>query len=135
MSETRHTPLPWSHCKGKHPSGVCECMTISCSDGPVATVTNGDWGDFYPEIRITDDTIGTKRIEAYTEKMVYGSVPREVAEANAEFIVRACNAHYDLVEALEAVLECINETRGKNADEAVHAARAVLAAREEGGGA
>jgi len=29
---------------------------------------------------------------------------KEIDEANAEFIVRACNAHYELVEALEQAM-------------------------------
>lgn len=33
------------------------------------------------------------------------SRPRDENKANAEFIRRACNSHYELLEALEAVLE------------------------------
>ena len=31
--------------------------------------------------------------------------PQEEMQANAEFIARACNSHYELVEALESLVE------------------------------
>jgi hypothetical protein len=34
-----------------------------------------------------------------------GHAPRETADANARFIVRACNSHAALVAALEALLD------------------------------
>lgn len=51
----------------------------------------------------------------------------KLAEADAEFIVRACNAHDDLVNALNGLVDCISETRGQNATAALNAARAALA--------
>ena len=37
----------------------------------------------------------------------------EEAQANAEFIVKACNAHYDLVEACEDALEALQNDVGE----------------------
>ena len=48
---------------------------------------------------ITDDTLATRHICE-----VQGATPEEAA-ANAEFIVRACNTHDDLVRALEVLVK------------------------------
>lgn len=49
------------------------------------------------------------------------------AEANAAFIVRACNAHDDLVKALQSLVGCISETRGKDSYDALLSAHKALA--------
>ena len=54
-------------------------------------------------------------------------------EANAEFIVRACNSHYDLLEACEMMLRLIE---GENLDEKFDGETEVLRdaiAKAEGG--
>ena len=48
-------------------------------------------------------------------------------EANAAFIVTACNAHEELVAALEDVLGFCATNQGMEAQMAIEAARAVLA--------
>ena len=80
--------------------------------------------------------MGSKRVIAIVIHH-YGSEDPEV-KPNAEFIVRACNAHYKLVEALEALLSAnvYADAEGLvpvyNADEEiVNVARAALAAAKE----
>jgi hypothetical protein len=63
----------------------------------------------------TFDLLDNKRIvgaNLISPALVFGGLARE-SEANAEFIVRACNAHYEMLEALKSVrryLEQINVT-------------------------
>lgn len=56
----------------------------------------------------------------------------ERAKANAAFIVRACNSHYDLLEALTGLERYLRETPHHNAPEAA-AARAAIQRATEGG--
>lgn len=68
------TPGPWHSCR----DGGCKCTIVSCDDYPVANVVKGAWGDDYPSIRLTGNSLDLKA-EAYMEKITYG----EVAEAEA----------------------------------------------------
>jgi enoyl-CoA hydratase/carnithine racemase len=43
----------------------------------------------------------------HVAQVVAWGLPDEVVEANLEFIVRACNAHDDLVKALKVARDCI----------------------------
>ena len=45
------------------------------------------------------------KAEAFMDMIEYGEIPEDVAIANAEFIVRACNSHEDLLEALKNLQE------------------------------
>lgn len=80
--ETKHTPLPWS----KVTTG--QIMTEQYNQ-PFAVTQKG-------EPNLIAGTFGD----------VKGGI--EVAEANAAFIVRACNSHAKLVKALERLVK-INE--------------------------
>jgi len=71
-------------------------IEIACADYPIANVTCGDWGDYYPSIKLTGPSMDTKA-EAFMDGMPYGNVPREEAEANARLI----RAAPKMLEALE----------------------------------
>ena len=81
-----YTPGPWTACL----DGKCQCKTVMSDHHPVASVTSGEWGDEFPDIRLCkrEDVIG-QRAEAYIERIVYGSVKEETAEANARLIAAA----------------------------------------------
>lgn len=67
----RHTPLPWMVAERRSPAGVFWDTLIRNADG---------------------DPVASVLFAGYSEK---------TAQANAELIVRAVNAHEDLVKALE----------------------------------
>ena len=77
MKNVKHTPGPWRKGEGG------KCMKCVVADHPV------------PEIS------GSDAVEYYGGHLVCESV----SEANAQFIVTACNAHDDLANRLESVLE------------------------------
>ena len=100
----KYTPTPWKLCN----DGNCPCLSIGGDGHPVADVTNGEWGDNIPVIRIEGTPGGCSgelKIKAEMSMIGYGTVDKKEAKANAEFIVRACNSHDQLVEALEVLLE------------------------------
>jgi hypothetical protein len=117
-NNNKHTPGPWSVCGEDR--GVCQCVTIwsETADCPVATCKIGAWGDSYPSIRLTDP-IGSagQKAEAYMEKIEYGSIPDEMAKANAILIALA-----------PEMLELINDiTRyGKFTHETYNTAKQLL---------
>ena len=100
MSEAKHTHLPWSACCGK-------CHTIMSEHGPVAKITVGNWGDDYPSVRLVGDSSLDIKAEPYMAQITYGHVDKETAVANAAFIVRAVNAHDDLVAACRDALDAL----------------------------
>lgn len=83
MSEIKHTPLPW---------GIAH----------------------WPEHRIIfkDHVPTTKQAEKVICKMrnVDNDQDNLIRKANAEFIVRACNSHYELVEAVELAYTVLKAT-------------------------
>ena len=93
-----HTPGPWGVC-GK---GRCSCKQVWCGDHPVADVECGEWGDSYPAIRLVKHptNIGFMA-EAYMERISYGEISEETAEANAHLIAAAPK----LLEALKTIAE------------------------------
>ncbi len=69
------------------------------------------WTSFFDE----DSEDGTLTIESDTSttfesvaEVKYQDIAGE-AEANAEFIVRACNSHYELLESLKLVLTVVKK--------------------------
>ncbi len=81
IPEVKHTPLPWK-VKYYHTYGEEVMIDVSTSGGRIATVT------------LWAAACGVK----------------DIAGANADLIVRACNSHYELLEACQAVLATIKET-------------------------
>ena len=79
------TPGPWTDCSDK-----CKCNAIFSepADHPVADVIRGDWGDEYPSLRTMGDSINGK-FQAYIERIVYGHVLTEQAQANRSYIAAA----------------------------------------------
>ena len=95
-----HTKTPWKLCN----RGKCPCLTISGKDAPIANVESGEWGDSYPVIKIISDNkaesvSGELTLKAEMGFSAYGKIPTGTGQANAEFIVKAVNAHDDLLEA------------------------------------
>lgn len=77
-----HTELPWEVYSDEH--GIAGDAPGIESAGGESIVVFGDLGGDFQGVR--------------------GETPEE-ALANARFIVRACNAHYDLLEALKEAVE------------------------------
>lgn len=96
MSETKWTAGLWSVCN----DGECRCKQVWCPDFPLAKITNGNWGDDYPSIRIVGETSLELKAEAYMEQITYGEVSEEMATANALLIAAAP----ELYAALESVV-------------------------------
>ena len=74
MSEAKHTPTPWK--------SDCFLIVAPGKTDSMSSVYGG-------------------RSVAHTGQ---GFGEGKESEANAKFIVRACNSHYELVEALESML-------------------------------
>lgn len=101
MSEAQHTPVPWGlsqAAKGKLDVGTGETTmgdtfpTVVACEQPKGV--NGR-GVTVAEIITRDSSIG------FGDLAIHYSITPGVAAANAEFIVRACNSHYELLDALE----------------------------------
>ncbi len=87
-----HTPGPWGVCGAN--DGKCHCGMIWSEDGhyPVATVTIGEWGDDIPVLKIEGtpgSCEGELTIKATMDRIAYGTVPEELAFANARIIATA----------------------------------------------
>lgn len=95
-------PEKWKYCGEDR--GGCSCMTIWNieSDCPVATIESGDWGDSYPAIRIKMPGAINEVAEPYMEKIVYGNIPKEVAEFNIRLITKS-------PETLKALIELVRD--------------------------
>lgn len=78
----KHTPLPWK-------ISIADRETVTAESGSDATSGRG-----------TVCTSPTCRIKPYYDS--------ETRRANAEFIIRACNSHYELVKACEAAKHAMN---------------------------
>ena len=84
MADQKHTPLPWKHRK------------------------HDDWSQYYGNIEgeYGKNESGIMEIRTIAVTLKYGE-PEE-NEANAEFIVQACNNHYEMLKLLKDVVECPN---------------------------
>lgn len=76
--ETKHTPLPWA--ANIKDSGLYDKTDISHDSGFICRFDSSDEG-------------------------YIGEFDDATIKANAEFIVRACNSHYDLLEALDEIVQ------------------------------
>ena len=77
MNKNKHTPVPWRW-------GNCGAIVTDKPDEQVRFI--GDWAD--------------DNVEIYGGHVICESA----TEANGRFIIRACNAHADLLAACEAAL-------------------------------
>lgn len=95
MAESKHTSVPWR----------LQRENLLKLDGI----------EFLPIIAI--DYIGT----------AIGAIPTgdDECEANALFIVRACNSHYELVEALKAIMHTAESFIGKTNPTMIRAKQAL----------
>jgi len=95
MSQTKHTPIPWEARKGDtfhedRPWGVVKALTLEqCRE------IDGDEAEVGSRTTVIAELCG----------------PADIAEADAKFIVLACNCHEDLLEACEAMLEAQSARR------------------------
>lgn len=90
MSDTQHTPVPWLTIAAQEPSdGGIDYAILTQIDGVTVCIAEA--------FEVVDDDV------------------RVNAKANAEFIVRACNSHDELVEELQlvkAMVESIHTMKG-----------------------
>lgn len=78
MKKTKHTPLPWGIHHGDDYSAILNTPESSTSEF-IANIYSDDIGYTYE-----DDVVNR--------------------QANADFILKACNSHYELIEALNAIV-------------------------------
>jgi len=64
-------------------------------------------------------------------KDVTGIFRGDEGKANGRFIVRAVNAHAELLEALKALVDCVADGKGKEQDALVVARAAIAKAKEQ----
>lgn len=99
------SPLPWRACScGK-------CGQISNETDCVATATQGNWGDNYPDIRRISGSIEGK-FEVFMNQITYGHIPPEIGNVNANYIAEACTNYPEAlneIERLRVLLERKNE--------------------------
>ena len=106
--ETKHTPGPWAAVRN---ATYWEFGNYNHNHGQIGDCCVSNW--LYDEEGnpISQEEAG------------------KIAEANAEFIVRACNAHYELLEALEGLINGIgagiSSEAYKKADAAINKAKGV----------
>ena len=97
MADTQHTPLPWTIDHERiGPPG--EPVALLCDVNPsvrseIQRAHGYDTGGVIDWPRMAGDTVDD------TEN-----------EANADFILRACNSHYDLLDALETLLNILPDS-------------------------
>ena len=101
-----HTPGPWSTCQ----HGRCKCKLVSGEHHPIAQIISGDWGDEYPDVRLVkrEGQIG-QCAEAYIEKLVYGTIDENVAQANACLIAAAPELKTELQKARDNLAMMVSE--------------------------
>jgi len=78
MTEPKHTPTPWH-----------------VSAGQLVINQGGKWTSDQDDILYVNEEVGDAE----------GFANRAIAEANAEFVCRACNMHYKLVQVVESLLQ------------------------------
>ena len=119
-----HSPGPWQTCR----NGECRCGAIwtVLGDHPVANVIIGEWGDEYPSLEIEgpETSFDGMTIKPKMEKIVYGSLGKETAAANARLIAAAP----ELLNALRLLLADVQDYEPwQRPCRAVDIARDVLA--------
>ncbi|MCP5019631.1 MAG: hypothetical protein GY938_30760 [Ketobacter sp.] len=117
MNEQRHTPGPWVNGYGNgltgpttptgHPTcGEAVKFHYYCEHHESGAEYPKSQHAEYPK---SQHTVVSKGIETVAIIPLNGMGGKAGGEANAEFIVRACNAHADLLKALEDLQEAVRE--------------------------
>lgn len=105
---SKHTPLPWKVHSHSH-----------INKEQWLTILNGAFD-------ITHNGAGNPAVIACSK---YSAMSNEENLANAEFIVRACNSYYDMLEAAENVifdLELLVSRQGPGPDKRLEALKAAI---------
>ena len=106
-----HTPGPWMACH----DGKYRCKLVCGKEHPIAQIISGEWGDDYPNIRLVTSQHGIGRVaEAYMDRIVYGEVDEEIAQANTRLIVVAPELLTMLKETADE-LDAIMDQKGHTA--------------------
>jgi hypothetical protein len=86
------SPGPWHACQ----DGKCSCKQVWTAEYPVAKVESGEWGDFYPALRVKENEHGlhgtSVAIEAFMDGLPYGEIYEETARANVQLIAASREA-------------------------------------------
>lgn len=91
VKTVKHTPLPWSYKRTHQLSSDTWYVLIDPSGkGPIVDV-------------------GGKDVSGQIAEAKHLTTNHEEIAANAEFIVRACNSHYELLEALKEIMRFKSE--------------------------
>lgn len=96
--ENKHTPTPYYAIHGDGFSTICNSLVVGQKSSVVARIKN--------------------------DVSLRPLMP--IDRANAEFIVRACNAHDDLVEALKLARDDIYSSWGEEASDVIKVIEAAL---------
>jgi len=102
MSETKHTPGPW---RVDPTPNAGDKFAIVARDEDYSEITQGD--AYYEREQPICYFSSVVDHQANT----YHNNPKD--EANAAYIVRACNAHEDLVTALKEIFDLLEEHQPK----------------------
>lgn len=112
MSESIYTPGPWHYCgEGRKDRKPCVCRQVWSTDHPICVVESGPWGDSWPAIRV-EPGIGGKA-EAFMEFSEYGSIDKEVADANIRLIAAAP----EMLEVLKRLLKSSRDAEECDVDQ------------------
>ena len=105
MSEAKHTPAPWQLCAHLAKHDECTC-------GYRGSIWGADEETIVCEMGSSPDIDNEGRVAGHCQPQA----DRPTQLADAAFIVRAVNAHDDLVEALRGLIEaCTAEFNEKGA--------------------
>lgn len=109
MIEKDKLGLPWSACG----HGNCSCGMIwsKPDDCPVMIAEHGDWGDTYPAIKIENPSAINEPAIPYTEKIVYGHIPPELAKVRIKYAILAANHFKEAVRILQQIISDLPSKR------------------------
>ena len=108
----KHTATPW------------EVQQLNHADGELwLQIGHNGWG---PIVELNGGAVKMRPPWQGVAEIKYMSTPDEECKANAAFIVRACNAHTDLLAAAEAALLVLGPASSANGNTMDGRARITL---------